>query len=61
MFSKKRKCVNPYLTIMLFTMAAVGVVCMVDKGRCLCAEAMETIKEKMPMPLMHSKENLGNG
>ena len=46
---------------MLFTMAAVGVVCMVDKGRCLCAEAMETIKEKMPMPLMHSKENLGNG
>ena len=48
---------SPYLTIFLCTMAAVGVVCMVDKGKCLCAEAMETIKEKMPLSIMHPKEN----
>ena len=57
MFSRKRRCMSPYLTIFLCTMAAVGVVCMVDKGKCLCAEAMETIKEKMPLSIMHPKEN----
>jgi hypothetical protein len=57
MFMRKRRCMNPYLTIMLCTMAAVGVVCMVDKGRCLCNEAMEAIKEKMPMSIMHPKED----
>lgn len=56
MFSKKRKCMNPYITIMVLTMAAVGVVSIVDKGRCLCTEKMEMLKEKMPM--MFSK-NMG--
>lgn len=56
MFSRKRKCMNPYFAIVLCTMAAVGVVCMVDKGRCICAEAMETIKEKMPLSIMHPEK-----
>ena len=57
MFTRKRKCMNPYLTIMLMTLAAVGVVCMVDKGRCLCASTMEAIKEKMPLSIMHLKQD----
>lgn len=57
MFTRKRKCMNPYLTIMLMTLAAVGVVCMVDKGRCICSDAMEAIKEKMPLSIMHPKHD----
>lgn len=56
MFTRKRNCMNPYLAIMLMTLAAVGVVSMVDKGRCLCASAMETIKEKMPTSIMHPEK-----
>lgn len=48
MFMRKKKCANPYVTIMLFTMAAVGVVSLADKCRMMCAEKMECIKEKMP-------------
>jgi hypothetical protein len=57
MFTRKRSCINPYLAIMLVTLAAVGVVSMVDKGRCLCASTMEAIKEKMPLSVMHPKSN----
>lgn len=49
MFAKKRKCINPYITIMILTMAAVGVVSIVDKGRCICTEKMDMLKEKMPV------------
>ena len=45
MFAKKRKCINPYITIMILTMAAVGVVSIVDKGRCICTEKMDMLKE----------------
>lgn len=48
---------NPYLAIMLMTLAAVGVVSMADKGRCLCASAMEAIKDKMPLSIMHPKSD----
>ena len=48
---------NPYFTIMLMTLAAIGVVCMVDKGRCLCVNTMEAIKEKMPLSIMHPRSD----
>ena len=57
MFTRKRSCMNPYLAIMLMTLAAVGVVSMADKGRCLCASAMEAIKDKMPLSIMHPKSD----
>lgn len=47
MFMRK-KCMNPYVTIAVLTMAAIGVVSLVDKGRCMCREKMECLKEKMP-------------
>lgn len=47
MFMRK-KCINPYITIAVLTMAAVGVVSLVDKGRCMCREKMDCLKEKMP-------------
>lgn len=59
MFGRK-KCMNPYLTIMLFTMAAVGVVSLVDKGRCLCMDTMEAIKGKLPMMSAMGSEKSGN-
>ncbi len=49
MFTKKKKCINPYVTILVLTMAAIGVVSIVDKGRCMCREKMDVLKEKMPM------------
>ena len=55
MFMKKRKCINPYVSILVLTMAAIGVVCIVDKGRCMCQEKMNILKEKMPM--MFPREN----
>ncbi len=48
MFMRKNKCANPYITIMLFTMAAIGVVSLVDKGRAMCQKKMECIREKLP-------------
>ncbi len=53
MFAKKRKCMNPYITIIVLGMAAVGVVSMVDKCRAMCSEKMECMKEKLPMMFQH--------
>jgi uncharacterized membrane protein (DUF106 family) len=49
MFYKKRKCMNPYVTILVLGMAAVGVVCMVDKCRTMCEEKMQMMREKLPV------------
>ena len=58
MFAKKRNCINPYVSILVLTMAAIGIVSIVDKGRCMCQEKMDMLKEKMPM--MFSRENEEN-
>lgn len=57
MFVRKKKCANPYITIMLFTMAAIGVVSLVDKGRAMCQKKMECIREKLPA--MFQSEDAG--
>lgn len=56
MFMRKKRCMNPYLTIIVCTMAAIGVVSLVDKGKTMCMEKMECLKEKMPVMFSH-KEN----
>ena len=40
---------NPYVTILVLGMAAVGVVCMVDKCRTMCEEKMQMMREKLPV------------
>ena len=49
MFSKKRKCINPYVSIIVLGMATVGVVCMVDKCRSMCEEKMQIMRDKLPI------------
>ncbi len=49
MFGKKQKCINPYVTILVLGMAAVGVVCMVDKCRTMCEEKMQMMRDKLPV------------
>ena len=55
MFSRK-KCINPYITIAVVTMAAIGVVSLVDKGRLMCQEKMEFLRERMPGMFMSKDE-----
>ena len=57
MFANKRKCMNPYITILVLTMAAVGVVSIVDKCRCMCTEKIDMLKEKMPIMFSGDKNN----